>query len=1215
MSPRSSQRGVALVLTLVLLAIVTVMAVLFLGVSRRERSSVRVTEDQTDARLAADAGLARAQAEIASRMLAWSNLLRYDLMVSTNFINPNGFNPALGTNPLNVAYTYANGQLVSGDDQRQAIANLMYSPRAPVFVPTNGFRSNDFRFYLDLNRNGRFETNGYQTVLDFFGRPLRDRGQNVRDQVIGDPEWIGVLQYPDKPHSATNRFVGRFAYIVLPAGKSLDLNYIHNRAKFTTDTITGNEGYYRNQGHGSWEINLAAFLRDLNTNTWDYHYASQNLSSPSTGFAFFDANNILAYRYGNRFSNLKSVSQLFGTPGANAFTLDLIDGYSRGLQQASIPVRPTDPDNPAIRWSGSDNPHEYYDVQHLFDTNRVGVGFTNRLLSSSVTRNGTYDRTTYYRLLAQLGTDSPQTQKGKIHLNYNNTRFAETNFVPWEPVEFFTNAAAAMIKAALITNVVNNSTQYLLGEYNVRPNLTVTNIMVYPFTEYSASTHRILQLAANIYDASTNRVTNGLAFPSVFRPVFTRVTTNIFISGYREVQTSAELALPWIDLKLAADRSRVVENKPNDVNVYGVPWVIGARKGLPNFNEYQFQTIVQMTRKLEYRKRSITDKGPFNVHQMYIIGVSNNFGLEAWNSYTNQYTRPVTLVVTNTVGGVLFDRRANRNLASIQRTLTTVTPRSTPWLGSELVVPMSTNLVFIPEAAYFSLPSGDLRALATRPTFDPNPAHPTPEWDLLFTNRVVFAAIDTQTRRVLDFVNLDDLRAGFNISTNLTAEASRATARGSFPESSFWLTNRASASGLPFGHTNQVYVSSNDVLSDADWASFSQNPISGGEKRKAIDGFRIFLGLTPLYYPGRSEPSTNLVMQVPFSPTRKFVQTLSWQANDPLVHYHPADLTDLVYSNPNQIEHIKPPLTADALSNIGKVNPRYQPWGGAPNKQEVASDFDLSLRDPLVRSSDDWLFPANKYPSIGWLGRVHRGSPWQTVYLKSAVANTNLWFKWAGSFGTHPTNDWRLLQAFTVAPNANAARGLMSVNQTNLAAWSAILSGIQTTSNAVDNARINKFAKAGYTPVVFEPSTPQLASIVTGIMNTVSNMPGRVFAHLGDILAVPELSVRSPFLNTTNQNQLRYGIDDAAYERIPQQILSLLKEDEPRMVVYTFGQALKPAGPPYTPPSIVSGGPFFGLCTNYQVTGETVTRTVLRVAGTPLHPQVVVEGYQALPGE
>jgi hypothetical protein len=46
----------------------------------------------------------------------------------------------------------------------------------------------------------------------------------------------------------------------------------------------------------------------------------------------------------------------------------------------------------------------------------------------------------------------------------------------------------------------------------------------------------------------------------------------------------------------------------------------------------------------------------------------------------------------------------------------------------------------------------------------------------------------------------------------------------------------------------------------------------------------------------------------------------------------------------------------------------------------IRMPVNLSFKDPLVRGSDDWDFPTNKFPGIGWLGRVHRGTPWQTVY-------------------------------------------------------------------------------------------------------------------------------------------------------------------------------------------------------------------------------------------
>ncbi|MCX6890380.1 MAG: hypothetical protein NTX51_02490 [Verrucomicrobia bacterium] len=79
-------------------------------------------------------------------------------------------------------------------------------------------------------------------------------------------------------------------------------------------------------------------------------------------------------------------------------------------------------------------------------------------------------------------------------------------------------------------------------------------------------------------------------------------------------------------------------------------------------------------------------------------------------------------------------------------------------------------------------------------------------------------------------------------------------------------------------------------------------------------------------------------------------------------------------------------------------------------------------------------------------------------------------------------------------------------------------------------------------------------------------------------------------------------------------------DETPRVVVYTFGQTLKPA-----PRSRVTSGPFFGLCTNYQITAEVVTRSVVRFDGVPaykqgnpepinkLHP--VIESFSVLPTE
>jgi hypothetical protein len=149
---------------------------------------------------------------------------------------------------------------------------------------------------------------------------------------------------------------------------------------------------------------------------------------------------------------------------------------------------------------------------------------------------------------------------------------------------------------------------------------------------------------------------------------------------------------------------------------------------------------------------------------------------------------------------------------------------------------------------------------------------------------------------------------------------------------------------------------------------------------------------------------------------------------------------------------------------------------------------------------------------------------------------------------------------------------------------------------------------------VYDPTNPTpVAAIVNGINATRANtnsqngsvlvFPNGVFQHAGDVLATPQLSIASPFLNTnafggpaTGLGSVgANGITDEMMERIPQQIMSLLTLNQtPRFVIYSFGQTLHPADH-----SLVTGGTFNGLCTNYQITAESATRAVVRVEGSP----------------
>jgi hypothetical protein len=179
----------------------------------------------------------------------------------------------------------------------------------------------------------------------------------------------------------------------------------------------------------------------------------------------------------------------------------------------------------------------------------------------------------------------------------------------------------------------------------------------------------------------------------------------------------------------------------------------------------------------------------------------------------------------------------------------------------------------------------------------------------------------------------------------------------------------------------------------------------------------------------------------------------------------------------------------------------------------------------------------------------------------------------------------------------------LSVNQTNLAAWSAVLSGVSVLQDT-NPATFVLISPAG----VYNPANPPpLVQIVNGINNARTNFFNASFQRLGDVLAAPELTIASPYFST-NRNAV---LSDEVVERIPQQILGLLQGPQnPRFAIYSYGQALKPA-----PRSIVTSGSYFGLCTNYQITAEVATRAIVRIDGAPTNTHAVVESFNVLPPE
>jgi len=85
------------------------------------------------------------------------------------------------------------------------------------------------------------------------------------------------------------------------------------------------------------------------------------------------------------------------------------------------------------------------------------------------------------------------------------------------------------------------------------------------------------------------------------------------------------------------------------------------------------------------------------------------------------------------------------------------------------------------------------------------------------------------------------------------------------------------------------------------------------------------------------------------------------------------------------------------------------------------------------------VFQANQTPNLTCLGAIHRGTPWQTMYLKSGGVDSHDLAKldWCSSGPwkaqrLQPTNDWRLASLLAGLFNTNDSRSLLSVNETDL---------------------------------------------------------------------------------------------------------------------------------------------------------------------------------------
>jgi hypothetical protein len=1522
LSPQSSRRGVALVITLIMLSVVTITAVAFLTVARRERAAVAAAGEQADVRIAADAALNRARARILAQIASSGLRESPTLFVSTNFIAPfytRGLTAAGQGLPLggaqsnqwysalaNVSYLYQGRPFDLNNtaeilEYRRMLANLYYDPRVPVVARIGRMdtqaASFEDRFYLDLNRNGRFETNGYIFERNVGGVAI----DTNRVWHVGDPEWIGVLADPDRPHSGNNRFLYRIAYLVVPADQTVDLNHAHNQAR-NPDATTSQ--FFRNQGVAPWELNMAGLFRDLNTNLWQTYGYSTNAAN--TGLTFEHALNLWANRRVATVAGRASVQDILtedsrpqlGAAGDTAAASrvlpvngvdDLSDGpLIQSLAQVRNPRLLNDGDNVTRRWSGGDVSNPYLTPFPLLsDPTLLSLGgnrviwtnldtrrsaFAGQLVSPLQASNSTYNAYTFYRLLGSVGTDSSDGRievgvdlanryyrRAKLNLNYqvldaegaqsysanvvttnggSGSAARATALVPWAARTWLQLAGDRLLRKEFSNGLpelgnfnfydpANPSSQLAVPRAKeqaahgiaVAGSYWVTNAVgsggrnqAVSLTNHtwSAKLHRLLQLAANIHEVRTN-IVGGLSSepfpPHVFRPTFYREDQDdprnpgrtlsvVRLAGLEEVTNAVTQVLNtawtnWMDFENPVDVANlsIDPSVPTRTNVFGIPYLVGTKQnqtgpnalGLPKFNEAFWQTRVRTGRRLMLERQPNGAVRPTNETTLSALGVVkygqytfqvvNTAAAEGWNSYLQAFpaNRPLRLIATNWTEVSLYDANLataaqplgqplfipqplNPNLplsaqnpmvfnrtnyalqmGNVVRIGNGNTGYKSRWDAQEYIPALNTNtvfgLVYNPVLGRIFPISETNNPLAMFPMPGTRPDRLLPKLTLAVTNRLVFAIVDDSfvPARLLDFVNLKSGTLESNLLENLMY-----TADGILPGISgdagidqgfdntggnlgggagsvrplrmaeLWQTNFLAGRTIPLGFENQFSASLNPLRVLQFWEA----PVVPGIVTTGDPRLDASLGLRAFLYGINSVPRSAQVVarreldrllasggningnriQVGFNPVGEIHLTDRRMANDPMVHYTKEDLQPggLVYTYPEgywkfyadvyhnrrpemfQGLHLDPGISEGRIAEasgdflvtyVNRTNRvaapfkfinAYAPWGVSANLGiGIASEslaVDMAYKDPLVTNSAAWSFPnpTNALASIGQLGRIHRGTPWQTVYLKSPVANIegdseghivdrHHWKWWSGSYGTHPTNDWALFDTFSTALTENAARGQIGVNQTNLSAWSAMLSGVPVlrrlnsdgtnlVATVLDPAGGNgsSFVQkivAGYTI-----NGVYRRGIVSGFVHT-NGWPGDPlltvtgpdgnplilpkarrslprFQSVGEICSVETLSVGSPLLENVEYDESNPGrtfrpVPDEVVERIPQQILSLLKAEEPRYVIYAWAQTLKPA-----PGAVVTApGPFFGLSTNYVVTGEFATKTVLRFEG------------------
>jgi len=261
-------------------------------------------------------------------------------------------------------------------------------------------------------------------------------------------------------------------------------------------------------------------------------------------------------------------------------------------------------------------------------------------------------------------------------------------------------------------------------------------------------------------------------------------------------------------------------------------------------------------------------------------------------------------------------------------------------------------------------------------------------------------------------------------------------------------------------------------------------------------------------------------------------------------------------------------------------------------------------------------FPDSKF--IGWGGGIGFYAP-ADLYL-----DTQLWKKWAGSSDTRPVNDRRLIDALTVS-EGSGMQGRFSINNPSPVAWSGLLHGLSLPKRQVldpaggaiyynrilganiDHPTLNPFKndRDNTLNAINDEKWFNLVMAINSLRSTQVPLP--IFSRASDILGVEELTDKSPYLTeiitgiakTEDYTTGGAGLaDDLDMERIPQQLMSLLKAGGRQYYqTYIFTEQLRPALKNNIDgkekPAVDSNR----NVSNYEVVGQSGRRVVFELIG------------------